>query len=80
MASNNNTTTITRHGSPFCMKNDSVSIHGKEEDKNNFDVDEDNKSNRFALSTFRSLIQMKTQNYQLTSFLSLSTIDSWYKW
>ena len=57
MASNNNTTTIVHHVSPFCIKNKSVSIHSKEEDNNIFDVDEDDESNSFdSLSTFRLLL------------------------
>jgi len=54
------------------MKNKLVSIHSKEEDNNIFD-----ESSGFALSsTFQSLIQMQTQHYQLTSSLSLSTLDA----
>ena len=69
---------LIRHGSPFRMKNNSVNIHSQEEQDNNniFGVHEDDESSSSVASSsaFRSLIRMQTQNYQLASSLSLSTL------
>jgi len=71
-----NSASLIRHGSPFRMKNKSVSIHSEKEDNNIFGIvdDEQDEDDSFASSSaFRSLIRMQTQNYQLAPSLSLST-------
>mmetsp|Transcript_2194 Transcript_2194/g.2511 ORF Transcript_2194/g.2511 Transcript_2194/m.2511 type:complete len:750 (-) Transcript_2194:173-2422(-) len=71
-----NSASLIRHGSPFRMKNKSVSIHSEKEDNNIFGIvdDKQDEDDSFASSSaFRSLIRMQTQNYQLAPSLSLST-------